>query len=207
MKRPKRRKFPHRRRKSKKTDYKGRLAQLKSGKHRLIVRRHLRSISCQIIEYKTDGDKTIVNSNSLELPKFGWKIHTGNISAAYLAGFLCGQRAIQKNIKAAVLDMGLSTSTKASGIYAAIRGALDAGLDVPHSEEILPDGDRIRGIHIKTYAELLKKDNPSRYKAVFSRYIKNKVEPESVPEHFDSVKGKIEGKKAASKTKTSRKTP
>ena len=33
-------------------------------------------------------------------------------------------------------------------MFAALRGMVDAGLDVPHGADVLPDDDRINGIHI-----------------------------------------------------------
>jgi hypothetical protein len=34
-------------------------------------------------------------------------------------------------------------------LYAALKGAIDAGLKIPYNEEILPSEDRIKGEHIK----------------------------------------------------------
>jgi large subunit ribosomal protein L18 len=65
-----------------------------------------------------------------------------------LTGLLAGKRARDKKVKEVVLDLGLQTSTKGSRIYAALKGVLDAGIKVPHSEKILPDEDRIKGVHI-----------------------------------------------------------
>jgi large subunit ribosomal protein L18 len=44
--------------------------------------------------------------------------------------------------------LGLNISTKGSRIYAALKGVLDSGIKVPHSEDILPSEDRIKGKHI-----------------------------------------------------------
>ena len=40
---------------------------------------------------------------------------------------------------------------RADRIYAAIKGVVDAGVNVPHSSEIFPEDERIRGEHIKKY--------------------------------------------------------
>ena len=135
------------RRREKKTKYKKRLALLKSGETRLVIRRSLSNISVQFIDYKPEGDKTIVSAFSSELKKLGWN-RTGNIPAAYLTGLLAGKRAKDKKIEEAVLDLGLQTSTKGSRLYAALKGVLDAGVNVPHSKEILPIEERIKGKHI-----------------------------------------------------------
>ena len=34
------------------------------------------------------------------------------------------------------------------GLFAALRGMVEAGLNVPHSDEILPSDERITGAHI-----------------------------------------------------------
>jgi len=135
------------RRRKKKTNYKKRLALLKSGKTRLVIRKSLSNISIQFINFKTKNDETITSANSTELKKLGWN-KTGNIPAAYLTGLLAGKKAKEKKIEEVVLDLGVQTSTKGSRIYAALKGVLDSGIKVPHSEDILPKEDRIRGKHI-----------------------------------------------------------
>jgi large subunit ribosomal protein L18 len=191
MVRAKKRLVPHRRRRELKTDYKKRFALLKSGKLRLVVRKSLDNILCQIVEYETPGDKCLISASTSELKKLGWKTNTGNISAAYLAGLLCGVKAKKKKIAEAVLDMGLYKPTPGSRIFAALRGAVDAGLNVAHSEKILPDDNRTKGAHVASYAEWLKKENSSEYKKRFSSYLKSKVAPESLPSHFEEVKANI----------------
>src|SRR3972149_3806725 len=99
--------MPHRRRREQRTDYRQRLRLLKSRKPRFVVRASVNSITCQIISHDTKGDRTLVSATSLELKKHGWKGHTGNIPAAYLTGFLCGQKAKKHKVKEAILDMGL----------------------------------------------------------------------------------------------------
>jgi large subunit ribosomal protein L18 len=138
---------PFRRRRENKTNYRKRLALLKSKKTRLVIRRSLSNISVQFINFMPAGDQTIAEANSTELKKLGW-IRTGNVPASYLTGLLAGKKAKNKKIEEAVLDMGLQISTKGSRIYAALKGVLDSGIKVPCSEEILPSEDRIRGKHI-----------------------------------------------------------
>ncbi len=156
---------PHRRRREGKTNYRKRLKLLLSGKPRLVVRKSLRHMRAQIIEYDPKGDRTIVSATTEELKKFGWNLPTGNTPAAYLVGLLIGKRALEKGIKEAVLDIGLHSSVKGSRLYAVLKGALDAGLQVPHSEEILPSEERIRGEHIASYLEKYK-DMPSIFEKV-----------------------------------------
>ncbi len=140
------------RRRKKKTNYKKRLALVKSGKTRLVIRKSLSNISIQFINFDHQGDKTIASAKSTELKKIGWN-KTGNIPAAYLTGLLAGKKAKDKKIEEAILDLGLQTSTKGSRLYAALKGVLDSGIKIPHSEEILPKEDRIRGKHISEELE------------------------------------------------------
>ncbi len=191
MARAKSRFVPHRRRRELRTDYRKRLAMLKSGKPRLVVRKSLNNMLCQVVQYEAAGDKCVVSADSKELKRFGWLANTGNIPAAYLTGLLCGVRAKKKKIGHAVLDMGLYRSTPGNRIYAALKGAVDGGLVVAHSNDIVPDEGRLKGAHLASYAERLKREDASEYKKRFSSYLKSKTSPESLPAHFDQAKGKI----------------
>ena len=50
--------------------------------------------------------------------------------------------------KEAVLDIGLSGSSPGSRVFSALKGMIDAGMDIPHGEEVLPSDERINGSHI-----------------------------------------------------------
>jgi len=183
--------MPHRRRREQRTDYHQRLRLLKSGKPRFVVRLSGNSVTCQIVMHDSKGDRTVACSTAFELRKHGWKGHTGNIPAAYLTGYLCGQKAKKEKVREAIMDTGLHHSVKGSRIYSALKGALDAGMQIPHSEEILPSEERIRGAHIYGYAEALKKDSPDKYGKHFSKYLKSSLQPEDLAKHFDEVKQKL----------------
>jgi len=137
-----------RRRREGKTNYRKRLAYLKSGKPRAVVRKTLKYIIVQIVEYHEDGDKILVGVNSSHLRKYGWRGSFKNTPAAYLTGYLAGKLALKKGINEAVLDIGLQSPVKGSRVFAALKGLVDAGLDIPHSEEVYPSEDRIKGEHI-----------------------------------------------------------
>ncbi len=137
-----------RRRREGKTNYRKRLAYLKSGKPRAVVRKTLRYVIVQIVEYHDDGDRILVGVNSSHLKKYGWKGSFKNTPAAYLTGYLAGKLALKKGIEEAVLDIGLQSPVKGSRVFAALKGMVDAGLYVPHSEEVYPSEDRIKGEHI-----------------------------------------------------------
>lgn len=177
----------YRRKREGKTDYKKRMKLLLGTKPRLTVRRSLKHITMQIIEFNPKGDKVTASAHSKELAKQGWKGSTNNTSAAYLTGMLLAKKA---GNKACVLDLGQQTSVKGSILYAAVKGAIDGGLNIPCSEEVFPDEKRIRGEHIATLAKTLKADK-ERYEQQFNQYLKNKLDPETLPKHFDEIKAKL----------------
>jgi len=181
---------PLRRRREGRTDYRQRLRLLASGKPRLVPRVSLNHVSVQVIEYSKGGDRVLASAHSKELEKFGWKGGTSNIPAAYLVGLLCGYRAVKAGVGECVLDLGGFTPTPGSRVFSALKGALDAGLSVPHGE-VLPDEERISGKHISAHALSLKERDASEYGAKFSGYLKRGMPPEKLPEHFNEVRQEI----------------
>jgi large subunit ribosomal protein L18 len=185
-----RRTIPHRRKREARTNFKKRLALLKSESNRLVIRKALNTITAQIIAYNPDGDKVLAAATSKELAKLGWKMHTSNMPSAYLTGMLLGVRAKKKKLTEAVLDLGLHIPNKGGKLFAALKGAVDAGLQVNHDAAALPSQDRISGKHISEYAKGLKKDS-QRYNKQFSRCIKSGANPEDMIKAFDETKKKI----------------
>ena len=177
--------MPFKRKFKKKTDYRKRLKLLYSKKPRFIIRKSSKHIRAQITEFDPKGDKITVSATTQDLKKFGWTNCT-NIPSAYLTGLLIGKRALKKNINSAILDTGLEKSVKGSRIYAVLKGAIDAGLSIPHSPDILPSDERISGKHIIDYAQKLKKEDVKRYKKQFTV-----SKPEKIPEMFEKTKAKI----------------
>lgn len=200
---------PFRRRREGKTDYHARRALVISGKPRLVVRGSLNHMTVQVVKAKPRGDEVIVSAHTKELVKnYGWKAHCGNVPSAYLVGLLCGLKALAKGVKDVILDIGLHPPVKGARIFAALKGAVDAGLNVPHSEEKIPEPERIEGVHIAEYAKTLKL-NPEQYERQFAQYLKKKLLPEKLPEHFEKIRNKIVSSfkpKKAEKTGKAKKT-
>jgi len=117
-----------------KTDYRARKQLIISRKPRLVVRKSLKNTNIQLVIPAKDGDATLVSANTIELKKYGFTGGTGNLPSAYLAGLLLGCRAKKNGHKQAILDMGLSHATKGGRIFAALKGAVDSGLEVPHDQ-------------------------------------------------------------------------
>ena len=178
------------RRTQEKTDYVQRLALLKSGRPRLVIRRSLNNFHVQLVMTETEGDKTVAEAFSKALHKYGWKGHCGNLSAAYLTGYLVGLAAKKHNIKEAVVDLGLQTSVRGSGLYAAALGARDAGILISIGKEALPPMTRVTGEHVAEFAVKLK--GQEKYKKQFASYIKKGLNPEEMPKHFEETKKNIE---------------
>ncbi|MEM3852217.1 MAG: 50S ribosomal protein L18 [Methanomassiliicoccales archaeon] len=139
-------KVEFRRRREGRTDYSHRLKLLRSGMPRATVRRSNKYYSVQLIEFDAGGDIVIAAASSKELVKYGWAGAASNVAAAYLTGLLAGKRAKIKGISTAVLDAGILSPKKASGVYAALKGLLDAGVDVPHSDDVLTPMERIANV-------------------------------------------------------------
>jgi large subunit ribosomal protein L18 len=137
-----------RRRRQGRTDYRMRKKLITSGLPRAVVRCTSKNTIVQFVNFKPQGDAVIAAATTKELGKLGWKHATGNLPSAYLAGFMAGKRASKAGVEKAVLDMGLKPPKKGTKVFAALKGMLDAGIDIPHSDEVLPSDERISGSHI-----------------------------------------------------------
>ena len=119
----------------------------------------------------------------------------------------------------AILDVGLYRTTTGTRIFGALKGVCDGGISVPHSEkrfvgfdsesgEFDPEVLRkyIFGGHVAEYMKTLKEEDEERYKAQFSRYIKEGIEADNLEKIYteahkairkDPVFHKKEAKKPA----------
>ena len=165
------------RRRQGRTNYYKRRDMLKSGKLRVVIRKSTKHIAIQFVEAKPDGDITLSGSTSGHLAAFGWTISGGNIPAAYLAGYLAGKKALKVGITEGILDLGLQVNAYGGRIYSALKGVVDAGIDVPVDDSIFPKEEIFKGEHIKKKAQWLKEDDKDLYKKIYSRYTSNKVDP------------------------------
>jgi len=183
--------IPYRRKREGKTDYKHRAELLRSGKPRLIVRISLKNVRAQVARPAEGGDEILASAFSKELKEWDYKGAGSNTPAAYLTGFVCGYRAKEEGIEECVLDIDRFVPTPESKIFAVLKGALDAGLYVPHDESVLPSEERCRGEHIANYGEILKSEDENQYESHFSNYLEEDLPPEDLPEHFKQVKEAI----------------
>ena len=176
----------YRRRREAKTDYVARRIMATSGKKRFVVRASNKNITIQLVTSKIEGDIVHTQANSSELAKYGWLGGKKNTSAAYLLGLLAGRKALSLGIDAAILDLGLTRPTKGSKIFAAVKGALDAGLAIPCDSDIIPELGRIEGRSVSDYAASF--EDQSEFKRVFFGYLERGLNPQDLPGHFETVK-------------------
>jgi len=203
-----------------------------SAKYRFVARFTNTDIVCQIVAAKIVGDVTICSAYSHELPRYGVKAGLTNYAAAYATGLLCARRLLQqlkldskyegkKEVTgemysveelagdeprpfAALLDVGLRRTTTGAKIFGCLKGAVDGGLEIPHSEKRFPGYDsegkaydpaihraRIFGQHVADYMNLLKDEDPEKYKTTFSQYIKAGIAPDSMEKLYKSAHAAI----------------
>lgn len=167
-------------------------------------------------------------AQSNELSKYGVEAGLTNYAAGYATGLLAARRLLDKvgmsDMYKGVakvdgedydasndcgerrpfkcfLDIGLQRSTTGARVYAALKGAVDGGLHIPHEhkrfagyretrEEVqLKRGkteleqavahwepavlrDHIMGVHVQNYMDKLKKESQDRYEKQFGGWIK-----------------------------------
>jgi len=122
---------------------------LRSKRTRIVVRPSIKAIRVQFIDYSPEGDKIVASALSTELAKnFAWKHSFASTPAAYLTGLLAGKRAKEKGIEAAILDIGRYFPTPGGKLFASLKGVVDAGIECPFDEAMLPSEDRLMGKHL-----------------------------------------------------------
>jgi len=108
-----------------------------------------------------------------------------------------------------ILDVGLIRTIPSARWCGILKGAVDGGLHVPHSVKKFPGykepeergGDyeydagahleRIVGLHVQEYMEMLQEEDPERYKVAFSKFIENDIEPDAIEEMYRECHKKI----------------
>jgi large subunit ribosomal protein L18 len=93
-----------------------------------------------------------------------------------------------KKIDSAILYTGQTSFT--SKVAACLKGIAASGVNIPLSEESLPNENRINGSHISQYATILK-DDRNKYEKQFSKLVSKKINPEEYPKHFEEVRTRI----------------
>ena len=131
----------YKRRRNGETDYRRRMRMLRGGSTRAVVRVTNTQTICQLVDYTNDGDKVSISIDGKTLvDKFGWPLDASrkSIPASYIAGFAMAKAAMAAGHDEAILDIGLAASTPGNRVFAAMKGMVDAGLEIPHNEDVLP---------------------------------------------------------------------
>jgi large subunit ribosomal protein L18 len=136
-----------RRRREGKTDYRRRLALLKSGETRVVVRTSNTNVVVQFVGYTEAGDQVVATAEARELPEMGYKTAGNNTPSAYLTGLLAAKRAKEAGVGNGVLDIGRANPHKGGVVFGALKGVIDGGVKVP-AGDVFPTEDRLRAEHL-----------------------------------------------------------
>jgi large subunit ribosomal protein L18 len=184
-------KVAFRRRREGKTNYTLRRKLVLSGKPRVVIRKSNTQTSIQLVNSFAEGDKTTCLVTTKKLVDLGWKAGTGNIPASYLTGYYFGKKALLTKVitkeDPLILDIGLTRKFYGGKLFATLKGAVDAGLNIVHGDDkIFPTKERIRGEHIANYEKVLEGSEEKDH-----RFSKMGIKPSALPKHFDELKDKI----------------
>lgn len=142
-----------RRLRNQKTNYKKRGTMLMGKRDFITVNITNQNTQVQILKPGIAGDTVIASAHSRSLLERGWKGSRKNIPAAYLTGYLAGKKALLLGAKNAILYTGTRRYTQR--MAAALKGVIDAGLEVPADAETFPPTERINGDHLTVKNEVL----------------------------------------------------
>lgn len=193
-------------------------------KYRLIARITNRDVIAQVASAELKGDRIHASAYSHQLKEYGLKVGFSNYSAAYATGLLCARRILtlkglakkypgveevtgehfepeehedQRPFKCN-LDIGLATPSVGNKVFAVLKGAVDGGLLVPHSDkrfagygngeldaEVLRS--RIFGEHVADWMREMQEEDNDKYKSHFSDYIKAGIEADDIEDIFEKI--------------------
>lgn len=206
-------------------------------KSRLVVRITNTKVIVSIVKAFIDGDRIVASADSTELKNYGVNFGLSNHFAAYATGFLCARRALASNgldkiyqpntevgkyvvtedkdeehkAYKVFLDIGLARASKGSNVFIAMKGASDAGLQIPHSESKFVgytekglDANVLRNrIFMKPntdYMMKLRDEDEDAYKRQFSKYISLNIKPEDIQSTYESCLKQISENPMKNKT-------
>ncbi len=135
-----------RRLRQEKTNYRKRRAMLMNKTPFITVNITNENAHVQVHRPEMKGDIVIASAHSGYLASKGWKGSRKNVPASYIVGYLAGKKAAASGTKSAILYSGTKHYTQR--MSAALKGLVDAGLDVPSSPETFPPQERLDGNHL-----------------------------------------------------------
>jgi len=193
-------------------------------KSRLVVRITNSKVICSIHKAFIDGDRIVAYADSTELKRYGVEFGLTNYFAAYATGLLVGRRALLQNgldkdyqpnenvgehkvtenneevercAYKVFLDIGLARSSKGAKVFSAMKGASDAGLQIPHGPSKFYgfDGENLNSEELRDrifmkqnadYMNLLRDTDENAYKKQFSKYISLNIQPDSIQSIYEN---------------------
>jgi len=209
-------------------------------KYRLVVRISNKTVTCQIVYARIEGDVILSSAYSHELPRYGIKSGLTNYAAVYATGLLLARRTLKKlkldttytgvkdvtgaeyNVEdvdgqpgafQCFLDVGLARTSTGAKVFAAMKGAADGGLHIPHGVKRFPGYDsekgeykadvhrqHIMGGHVANYMKELQGSDDDAYKRQFGAYIKNGITSESIESMYKKAHAAIRADPEAKST-------
>lgn len=200
-----------------------------SPKYRLCVRITNTDVVTQLIYAQLSGDVVVASAYAHELPRYGVKAGLSNYASAYCTGLLLARRHLTKlglanlyqgaealkgeeyHVEAhgegrrpfkALLDVGLARTTTGSKVFAALKGAADGGLDIPHNSKRFVGYDKgklnaevlrshLLGGHVARYMRILKEKGDGSFEKQFSKYVAAGVGPDDVESMYTKAHAAI----------------
>jgi len=196
-------------------------------KFRFVVRFTNKDIICQVFSADMTHDVCLASAYAHELKRYGVTLGLTNWASAYATGLLLARRINAKlgleyegvteidgedfNVEAdeegkrpfkAYLDVGLRRTTTGSKLFAAMKGACDGGLDIPHNDRRFPGTTQsgkeytadpeivkkyIFGGHVSEYMTALEEDDEEAYKKQFARYHAAGVGPDDIESIYETA--------------------
>jgi len=200
-------------------------------KFRLILRFSNKNISCQVAYTTLAGDKICCHAYARELSNYGLTVGITNYSAAYCVGLLCARRCLSSfaldkiyggvdSVTGAdtmvepvsagarpfsmIIDTGLKRTSTGSKLFGILKGALDGGIRIPHSEKRFVGYEKITkkyepetmrryifGAHVSDFMEELEEEEPDSFRRQFSQFIKHNVKHDDLEEVYKTVHKEI----------------
>jgi len=108
-----------------------------------------------------------------------------------------------------ILDVGLQRTSVGHRMWGALKGAVDGGLHIPHNNRRFPGykapeekgqeaeydaeahKEKIFGLHVKEYMEMMEEEDPTKYEAHFSKYIENDISADKIEDMYTEAHEKI----------------
>jgi large subunit ribosomal protein L18 len=143
-----------RRLREEKTNYKKRGTMLMGKRDFITVNITNENTQVQVLKPGVTGDQVIASAHSRYLLDKGWKGSRKSVPAAYLTGYIAGKKALGKGAKDAILYTGTRRYTQR--MAAALKGVVDAGVQVPSDSETFPPEERINGEHLTVKNDISK---------------------------------------------------